>query len=283
MVTRPFAAEPLLAYLQARVMPGTEEAEGLIYRRVIVGLAGIGVLTVNLSDAAATGQVRASCTPGLGHTPESLTTLVTRLLDADARVDAIAAVLECDRLLLPLTTATPGLRIPGTVDPFELAVRAVLGQQISVAAAATFATKLAIRWGQPLSQPNGTLRRSFPDPDHLAEAPLEELGVTRGRATAIRHLARSVLDGRIQLKAGGCYENLEATLLETPGIGPWTASYVALRGLGNRDAIPTSDLGLRQALGGDSPWTPRQVRERAAAWRPWRGYAAAYLWNTYLS
>lgn len=281
-VTRPFAGEPLLAYLRVRAMPGTEEVEGLLYRRVVVGPAGTGVLTVDLSNAEAAGQVQASCTPGLGHTPESLTGLVTRLFDADAPVDAIATVLERDRLLFPLVTATPGLRIPGTVDPFELAVRAVLGQQISVGAAATFATKLAVKWGLPLPQPNGRLRRAFPEPDHLADAPLEELGITRGRASAIRHLARSVQEGRIQLRPDGG-EVPEATLLETPGIGPWTASYVALRGLANRDAIPTSDLGLRQALGGDTPWTPRQISQRAAAWRPWRGYAAAYLWNTFLS
>jgi AraC family transcriptional regulator, regulatory protein of adaptative response / DNA-3-methyladenine glycosylase II len=283
-VTRPFAAEPLLAYLGVRAMPGTEEVEGLVYRRAIVGPAGagVGVLTVDLSNAAATGRVRTSCMPALGHTPQSLTALVTRLLDADAPVDAIAAVLERDRLLLPLVADTPGMRIPGAVGPFELAVRAVLGQQVSVAAASTFAGKIAREWGLPLQQPAGMLRRAFPGPDRLAEAPLEDLGVARGRAAAIRHLACSVQAGRMQLQPGGG-ERAEAALLEVPGIGPWTASYIGLRGLGNRDAIPTSDLGLRQVLGNGTPWTPSQVTERSAPWRPWRGYAASYLWSTFLS
>lgn len=281
IVTQPFAAKPLLAYLGVRAMPGTEEVEGLVYRRAIIGPAGVGVLTVDLSDTATTGQVQASCTPALGHTPQSLTTLVTRLLDADAPVDAIIARLERDRLLLPLVTDTPGVRIPGTVSPFELAVRAVLGQQVSVAAASTFAGKIAREWGPPLQQPAGTLRRAFPGPDRLTDAALEDLGVTRGRAAAIRHLAYSVQVGRMRLQPGGG-EHTEAALLEIPGVGPWTASYIGLRGLGNRDAIPTSDLGLRQVLGNGTPWSPSQVAERSAAWRPWRGYAASYLWSKFL-
>lgn len=281
-VTQPFAARPLLTYFRVRAMPGTEEIEGLSYRRAIIGAAEAGVLTVDLSNAGTTGQVQASCAPGLGHTPESLRTLVTRLLDTDAPVHAIASVLERDSLLAPLVTGTPGLRIPGSVDPFELAVRAVLGQQVSVVAAKTFASKLAVEWGLPLPQPNETLRRAFPGPDRLVDAPIEKLGVTHTRATAIRYLASSILEERVQLRTGAG-ELAEADLLEIPGVGAWTASYVGLRGLANRDAIPTSDLGLRQALGGDALWTPRQVSERAAAWRPWRGYAAAYLWNTFLS
>lgn len=282
--TRPFATVPLLAYLGVRAVAGVETVEQRLYRRVILSGGEAAVLTVDLSTTESDGTIRASCTPQLGYAPKSLISLVTKLVDADAPAERASYALEEDPLLAPMVRSTPGLRIPGTVSPFELAVRAILGQQVSVAAASTFAAKLARAWGQTLSWPSEGLYRAFPSPDRLANAPIESVGVPKGRAAAIRHLARLVVAGNIGAHRGG--EDIagvtEAELLEIPGIGPWTASYVGLRGLGNRDAIPISDLGLRQALGDENPWSARQVAERAERWRPWRGYAAAHLWSTYL-
>ncbi len=283
-VTQPFAAAPLLAYLGVRALAGVEEVDGRIYRRVFLAGGEPAVLTVDLSGTETTGAIRASCTPGHSHTRESLASLVRRLVDADAPVESIGSVLAGDPLLTPLVRSMSGLRIPGTVEPFELAVRAILGQQVSVAAASTFAARLAETWGPPLPLPTPSLCRAFPDPEHLAEAPLERIGVTKGRAAAIRHLARAVVGEDLSLHPSN--EEVAATeakLLAIPGIGPWTVGYVALRGLGNRDAIPLGDLGLRQALGGEVTWSASQITERAERWRPWRGYAAALLWSTYLT
>jgi AraC family transcriptional regulator of adaptative response / DNA-3-methyladenine glycosylase II len=282
-VTRPFAVTPLLAYLGARAINGVEQVTAATYRRVILSGGEPGVLTVDLSSTVADGQVRISCVPALAHTPDSLVRLATKLLDAKAPVDLINPTLTRDSVLAPLVRRNPGLRIPGTVAPFELAARAILGQQVSVSAASTFAAKLAANWGSPLQRPAEGLCRAFPDADFLVDAPMESVGVTRGRATAIRSLARAVLEGSLSLDIdSGGLEAAEASLLTIPGIGPWTVGYIALRGLGDRDAIPASDLGLRQALGAEAIMSAVHVAERAESWRPWRGYGAVHLWSTYL-
>jgi len=283
-VTRPFATAPLLGYLGVRAVAGVEEVKGKVYRRIVALEGNPTLLTIDLSTTETDSTIRASCTPRRKYARESLGALVTRVVDGDAPVDRINATLGADPLLAPLVKRTPGMRIPGAVDPFELAVRAILGQQVSVGAASTFAAKITAAWGAPLARPLGTLCRAFPGPAKLAHAPMEKVGVTKGRASAIRHLARATVAGDLQLHPGGedVTHALETALVKIPGIGPWTAGYVALRGLGDRDAIPTSDLGLRQALGNENPWSARQVAERAERWRPWRGYAAAHLWSTYL-
>ena len=209
--------------------------------------------------------------------------LAAALLDLNAPVQEIATSLEAEPKLAPLVRRWPGVRIPGTVDPFELSVRAVLGQQISVAGASRLASRVAERWGASLGAPSVRARHSFPGPAELLDAELESVGISQVRATAIRELAACSMSGTIDLLAGPKFSaDAEEKLLTIRGIGPWTASYIGLRALGNRDAIPTSDLGLRQALGGNNPCTPHQVTKHAAAWRPWRGYAAMYLWGTYL-
>jgi len=169
--------------------------------------------------------------------------------------------------------------VPGAVDGFELAVRAILGQQVSVAGARTLAGRLVAALGEPLPAPRGALTHTFPTPDRVAEADLSGLGLTGGRIVALQSLARAVATGSLTLDRGADWEGTVARLRELPGIGPWTASYIAMRALGDPDACPVADLGLRRALERRGfAADPKAVAARAEAWRPWRAYATHHLW-----
>jgi AraC family transcriptional regulator of adaptative response / DNA-3-methyladenine glycosylase II len=213
-----------------------------------------------------------------------------RLFDLDADPRAIGAALAADKTLAPLVAAHPGLRVPGAYDGFELAVRAVIGQQISVAAASTLTGRLATRHGTRLGAvdadgpadgdgPAGTtgpaapLTVLFPRPADLAGADLSGLGLTTGRQVTLRALAAACADGRLNLDTGTDPEETGGRLAELPGIGPWTVGYVLMRAAGDPDAFPASDLGLRRAMArlGCRPGY-------AERWRPWRAYAAVHLW-----
>jgi AraC family transcriptional regulator of adaptative response / DNA-3-methyladenine glycosylase II len=202
---------------------------------------------------------------------------VRRVFDLDADPARVRRHFGKDPLLGPLVARRPGLRIPGMWDPFECAVRAVLGQQVSVAAGRTLAARIVARGGQPFAGADG-LTHLFPDPVALAEADLGGLGLTGGRIAALQSLARAVRDGAIDWAAP--VAQVRDALVRLPGIGPWTAAYVALRGLGDRDAFPDGDLVLRQMAGqGGRPLTSRELAEKAESWRPWRGYAVIHLWR----
>jgi AraC family transcriptional regulator of adaptative response / DNA-3-methyladenine glycosylase II len=199
-----------------------------------------------------------------------------QLLDLDADACAISAVLAADGLLAPLVAARPGLRVPGTYDGFELAVRAVLGQQVSVPAARTLAGRLAARFGTRLQMPDDSPSVLFPGPADLADADLSGLGLTGGRQATLRALGAAVAGGTLELDHGADPQQTAARLAELPGIGPWTISYILMRAVGDPDAFPASDLGLRRALerlGGSTAQADR--------WRPWRAYAAVHLWTWY--
>jgi 3-methyladenine DNA glycosylase/8-oxoguanine DNA glycosylase len=191
-------------------------------------------------------------------------------------------VLGRDPLLAPLVAARPGLRVPGTWDPFELSVRAILGQQVSVRGARTLAGRLVAAFGRPL--PGGGadgLTHLFPAPAALAAADLSGIGIPVARAAAIRTLAAAVSMGRIELTAARGLEDFETRLCALPGIGPWTAQYVALRAFGEPDAFPAGDLGLRRALeAARVPAGAAALRERALSWSPFRAYATLHLWNS---
>ena len=280
-VTSPCCAHALLAYLRVRALPGVEAVDGSTYRRAIELSPQVrGVLAVDLGPVES-GHVIASST--VECSPTQLAEIVTRLIDADAPVAQIEGVLKADPDLSRLIEASPGLRIPGTIDPFELTVRAILGQQITVMGARTLAARIASAYGRPLGS-TGQITTTFPAPSRLAGAALERLGIPRMRADAIRSVARLALEGESVDTAARWLESPSAeSLLDVKGIGPWTASYVALRGFRDRDALPTSDLGLRQVLGAPSaPMSARALAKRASAWRPWRGYAAVHLWTTLL-
>jgi AraC family transcriptional regulator of adaptative response / DNA-3-methyladenine glycosylase II len=279
-VSRPFSVVPLLAYLRARAIDGVESVGVSSYRRSLRCGGGGGVLTVSFREADRLGSVTICCSAAAELTAESLRETVSALIDADAPVEEVQALLEANPSIGTLARLHRGLRIPGTVEPFELAVRAILGQQISVAAATTLAGRIAREWGSELAESEPGIARTFPGPEELAEAPLEAVGLTRGKAGAIRHLAVAVVSGQLNLEpVGEESADLEA-LLALPGIGPWTAAYIALRALRDRDAIPVGDLGLRQAL---RCQTAAEVTTLAEGWRPWRGYAAVHLWSTFLA
>jgi AraC family transcriptional regulator of adaptative response / DNA-3-methyladenine glycosylase II len=203
------------------------------------------------------------------------------MLDLDADPVAIAQVLGADPVLAPLLEARPGMRLPSGWDGFEIAVRAIVGQQVSVAAARTVASRLAARFGAALdgaSEPG--LAYSFPTPAALASADLSAVGLTRSKAATIKGIAQAVLDGTIDFVGTRTLDETTRRWVELPGIGPWTAQYIALRALGHPDAFPAEDLVLRrEAAQGRDALTARALLARADRWRPWRAYAATLLWT----
>ncbi|MEM7018449.1 MAG: 3-methyladenine DNA glycosylase 2, partial [Pseudomonadota bacterium] len=176
----------------------------------------------------------------------------------------------------------PGLRAPGAWDPFEMAVRAILGQQVSVKGARTLAGRLTERFGESLEADAKTsLSALFPTPEALADADISNLGMPKARGRAIQSLAQAVCDDKVNFAPGVDVETLCATLVELPGIGDWTAQYIAMRALGAPDAFPAADLGIIKALTTDEHKpTPRELTARAEDWRPWRAYAVMYLWKS---
>lgn len=206
---------------------------------------------------------------------------VSAMLDLDADVEAIAGVLAADELLAAGVAARPNLRLLGAWDRFELGVRAILGQQVSIAAGATLASRLVERCGQRLAEgPDPALFRLFPTPEEIAGADLSALGVPATRAATLRRFAEACAADPLFLDLGTGVEDFLARLTALPGIGPWTAQYIALRGAGEPDAFPASDLVLLKAARLRDPnlTTPRALALRAERWRPWRGYAARHLW-----
>jgi AraC family transcriptional regulator of adaptative response / DNA-3-methyladenine glycosylase II len=256
-----------------------ETVDSRRYARTIRTPGGAGIIElIPAAAGAGPGQVllRAQLTGlrGVGQ----VVSRCRRLLDADADPQAITTVLAADELLAPLVAARPGLRVPGAYDGFELAVRAVLGQQVSVAAARTLAGRLAARYGTPLAAgealPAGPLTTLFPAPADLADADLAGLGLTAGRQQTLRALAAACADGRLDLGPGSDPDQAAAVLAGLPGVGPWTIGYILLRAAADPDAFPGTDLGLRRAMTrlGCEPGHDRR-------WRPWRAYAAMHLWT----
>jgi len=265
----PFDAGAWLAHVAARAVPGLEEVDGAVVRRVLPGRSGPVLAELDL-DAGVTARLVLPDLDGLSRAVGRLRHWAD--LDADpARVDE---VLADDPLLAPFVTARPGLRVPGAVDPAELALRTVLGQQVGIAGARALTGRLVAALGGPT--PWGL--RAFPTPAAVAgagEPGLRALGLTGARASALAGLARAIDEG-LDLGPGADRERSRAALAALPGIGAWTVEYVALRALGDPDAFPAHDLVLRQMLGGVSP---AEARRRAERWRPWRGYAAQHLWT----
>ena len=276
----PFDWEGLLAFLGARALPGVEEVRDGVYRRAVRSGGQGGILSVFPVPGAAVLEV--SLPPGSVPDLLPMAGRLERLFDLDADPAAIGADLSRDPLLAPLVARRPGLRIPGAWDPFETAVRAVLGQQVSVRAATTLAGRIVARFGGELpGLPAGGPSRSFPGAAVLARADIGSVGLPASRAEAIRSLARCVAEGRVDLEGARGAAEMERELTALPGIGPWTAQYLAMRVLGEPDAFPDGDLGLVRALErlGAGPARAGLVR-RAEAWRPWRAYATLHLWTS---
>ncbi|MBT8079918.1 MAG: helix-turn-helix domain-containing protein [Gammaproteobacteria bacterium] len=206
------------------------------------------------------------------------------VFDLDAPIAEIASVLAADDVLQKALRANPGVRVPGAWDGFELTVRAVLGQQISVKAATTLAGRIAARYGEPLQlkypEASVNLARIFPTPDKLRRARLNNMGLVTSRAETIRRIAAVVADGQLTFDAAQEPQDFVATLKSIRGVGDWTAQYVAMRALKNPDAFPASDLGLLKSIDRSQRVTPANLEQRAESWRPWRAYAALLLWGS---
>jgi len=269
----PFAGAALLGFLAARAVPGIEEVTGTTYRRTLRLAGGPGVAGLTLDGTVPVRTALALADPA---DREEAVERCRRLVDAGADPAVVDAALAADPALAPLVRATPGMRVPGTADGFELAVRAVVGQQVSVAGARTVAGRLVTALGEPLPAPDGGLTHVFPAAAALAAAPDAVLPMPAARRRALRALAAADLD----LSPAADRDAARRALLALPGIGPWTASYVAMRALGDRDAFLPSDLGvLRGAARAGLPATPAELEAASAAWSPWRAYAVLHLWS----
>ncbi len=276
----PYDFAALLTFLRTRALPGVELVDEHSYARVF-------------GPVDAPGWLRLSGWPGGEHAlqlqlhcpqPTQLLGVVTtlrRMFDLDANPQAIADTFRHDAILGPLLARRPGLRLPGGWHGFEIAVRAILGQQISVAAARTLATRIVQRWGESLpTAPMAGLERLFPTPAALAQADLREIGLTTTRAATISGLAQALLDGRVDFSAEQSLEEFVARWVALPGIGEWTAHYMAMRALSDPDAFPAADLILRREAATDAvPLSTKALTLRADAWRPWRAYAVIHLWR----
>jgi AraC family transcriptional regulator of adaptative response / DNA-3-methyladenine glycosylase II len=269
----------MLAYFRGHIVRGIEEVEGGRYRRSLGLPEARGVVELEAASDSSSFLLRLHLEDEAG-TAEAIAR-VRNLLDLDRDPVEIASVLQRDPLLAPLVAARPGRRVAGTVDGFELAVRAVLGQQVSVAGARTLTGRLVGRLGEPLSSSLGAVTHAFPTPHAIAAGELSGLGITGGRIVALQSLASAVAAGELDLRRGADTTTTCELLQALPGIGPWTAQYVAMRVLRDGDAIPVADLGLRRAFELHGlPGDPRSVAARAESWRPWRAYGAHYLWAT---
>ncbi|CAL9378386.1 DNA-3-methyladenine glycosylase [Streptomyces sp. DH-12] len=284
----PLNPDNLFGHLAATAVPGVEEwlphsPQGVdgapigSYRRTLRLPYGHGIV------ALAPRPDHIACRLALSD-PRDLTVAISRcrrLLDLDADPVAVDEQLRADPVLAPLVDKAPGRRVPRTVDEAEFAVRAVLGQQVSTAAARTHAARLVTAHGTPVDDPEGGLTHLFPTPEELAALDPDTLAMPRTRRTTLTTLVRRLADGDLRLGPDSDRAETGAALLALPGFGPWTADVIAMRALGDPDAFLPTDLGVRRAaraLG--LPSTPAALTARAAAWRPWRAYAVQYLWAT---
>ena len=281
----PFDWSSARNFLAARAISGVEHVEDESYRRAVEVDGRLGWIEV--TSLAGTHYLELSLKfPDLPAALVRITTRVRRMFDLDADPLTIERHLARDRALSARLRRTPGLRVPGAFDGFELLVRAIVGQRVSVKAARTLLGRVVERYGRRL--PGNRDERiwvAFPTPESLANAKLEEQGLTRARSATLRALARSACDGTLDLETPRDLGGFVRELGRFDGVGDWTAHYVALRALGEPDAFPASDLGLlagaSSCLSAGRKFTPASLERRAETWRPWRAYAAMHLWSAY--
>lgn len=269
----PYDWNAMLEFLAPRATPGVEAVKHGRYRRSITVGPHHGFFDVSLDEPNHALAVEVEF-----DDPKSLYLITERIrsmFDLNADWAVVAGILKADPLLSASLKKNPGLRVPGSWDGFELAVRAILGQQVSVKAATTLAGRMVSALGTPFAAASG-LTHLFPSPAVVADADLTGIGLTRARSQTIRSLARAVCENKICFSSIHNSEDFLGQLCEIPGIGHWTAQYVAMRALREPDAFPVGDLGLLHALNLKSP---KDLERRSEAWRPWRAYAAMYLWR----
>src|SRR5277367_1755292 len=273
----PLAWNSLLAYLKLRAIPGVEMADATHYRRTVAiddARGWIGV-SMHKSGSALNLEISPALTPVIG----AVIARVKQLFDLGAVPDAVSALLRRDPMLADAVRRIPGLRVAGAFDGFELAVRTILGQQVSVKGASTIAGRWAREFGQVLVTPYPELDRLSPSADRMSVAgagDIAALGMVGGRARSLVELAKAVNERRVVLSFAANVEEQIDRLMSLPGIGPWTANYIAMRALHWPDAFPSGDLMLMRA----AQASQKQLQARAEAWRPWRAYAAHYLWQS---
>lgn len=273
----PLTPSNLFGHLAATAVPGMEEWRDGAYRRTLRLPHGSAIVTLRPHPD------HIDCKLSLADLRDLSIAIsrCRRLLDLDADPVAVDDLLRTDPTLAPHVNKNPGRRVPRTVDPEEFAIRAVIGQQVSTAAARTHTARLLLAHGQQIDDPAGGLTHLFPEPGTLAETDPATLAFPTTRRATITTLAEALATGNIDLGAGSDWQHARRQLRALPGVGPWTVEVVAMRGLGDPDAFTSGDLGVRAAarhLG--LPVTPAALTRHAAAWRPWRAYAVQYLWAT---
>jgi AraC family transcriptional regulator of adaptative response / DNA-3-methyladenine glycosylase II len=276
-VRTPFAFEGLFGHLAASAVPGVEEVRDGAFRRTLRLPNGSGIVSLTPQPD------HVQCRIVLDDFRDLATAIARcrRLLDLDADPEVVVDALGADPDLSALVAKAPGQRIPRTVDEQELALRVVLGQQVSVKAARTHAGRLAAAYGTPVADANGVLTHVFPAIGELAEIDPVHLAFPKSRQRTLVSLIRALADGDVVLDAGCDWNRARDQLLALPGIGPWTAEVIAMRGLGDPDAFPVSDLGVKLAAGHlGLPVDPGPLTEHGARWRPWRSYATQHLWTS---
>lgn len=273
----PLCPDNLFGHLAATAVPGVEEWRGGAYRRTLRLPYGHGI--VALRPEAGHIGCRLSLTDW-----RDLSHAISRcrwLLDLDADPVAVDGLLREDPLLAPYVDKSPGRRVPRTVDGAEFAVRVVLGQQVSTAAARTLAGRLVAAHGEPVADPGGGLTHLFPSPWALTSLAPERLAMPRTRRATLTGLVEALTEGGLDLDVGSDWDKARGQLAALPGFGPWSVEAVAMRALGDPDAFLPTDLGVRLAAGSlGLPVTPAALVRRSAAWRPWRAYAVQHLWAT---
>jgi len=273
----PFAFEGLFGHLAASAVPGVEEVREGAYRRTLRLPSGTGIVSLTPQP----DHVRCQLVLDDFRDVASAIARCRRLLDLDADPEAVVDALSADPDLTALVAKAPGQRIPRTVDEAELAVRVILGQQVSLAAARTHAARMAVGYGQRITDACGGLTHVFPSAAELGDLDPAHLAFPRARRASLIALIRALHDGHLALDPGCDWNVARDQLSALPGVGRWSAEMIAMRGLGDPDAFPVSDLGLRRAaeqLG--LPSNARSLEMRSTRWRPWRAYATQHLWTT---
>jgi len=274
---KPFCPDNLFGHLAATAVPGVEEWRAGAYRRTVRLPHGHAVVALRPTDDHVACQISLT-------DQRDLASAISRcrwMLDLDADPEAVDAVLSQDSLMAPLVASNPGRRVPRTVDPAEFAVRAVLGQQVSTAAARTHAARLVVAHGDLVPDPRGGLTHLFPTPAALAAMNPSDLAMPGSRRRTLMGLVEALAQGRLDLDLGADWREAKVRLNALHGFGPWTVESIAMRSLGDPDAFLSGDLGVRLAavrLG--MPATPKALTEHSHLWRPWRSYAVQYLWAT---
>ncbi len=276
----PYDWPGMLSFFRHRVIPGVERVADGAYHRTVRLTRTRGWISVD--HAAAENALRLTVRINDSRDLMALVERVRRIFDLDAGMTGIARVFRSDPTLSELWEKHEGMRLPGAWDPFEMAVRAVAGQQITVKAACTVVGRIARRAGEKAhGASEHSLTHYFPTARELLRVDPSEIGMPEKRKQTLRGLAKSVADGEIRLRASGGLDDFIQRLTRLPGIGEWTANYIAMRGLGEPDAFPAGDLGIVKALTTDDVRPTRsRILQRAESWRPWRAYAAIYLWRS---